>query len=103
HYYRHHPALHSFPTRRSSDLTSCGVCNNLCGPGTQCLKGNCTPMLPGLAARYYDRPDYWNGPILFDRIEPNLDTCNNWSAYDCRDRKSIRLNSSHSQISYAVF
>src|SRR5206468_10336151 len=30
-------------------------------------------------------------------------SCRCWSRYDSRDRKSTRLNSSHDQISYAVF
>src|SRR5438270_7562377 len=57
-----HPDLHSFPTRRSSDLQSKAL-----SPKGSCLR---------------------------------------WVAHGSRvdgDRKSTRLNSSHSQISYAVF
>jgi hypothetical protein len=66
-----------------SSNVSCGLCNNACTNNTQCLNGSCTPVLSGVAARYYDRADYWNGLDLFDRVEPNIDKCNDWSAYDC--------------------
>src|SRR5205809_7843261 len=67
--------LHSFPTRRSSDLALArrvsprNLCCGLCVFGTnQQMEGS-----------------------MFDDRDPN------------RDRKSTRLNSSHGYISYAVF
>src|SRR2546430_11449134 len=50
-------------------------------------------------------PRLWGGPFRAHARDPGI------GAYDCRrhrrratrDRKSTRLNSSHSQISYAVF
>src|SRR5205085_11180527 len=76
----HHRPLHSFPTRRSSDLTSAAAFQSvgLVSP---------TPMLRIMLSesncfRVIDQAAI--GPID-------------------QDRKSTRLNSSHSQISYAVF
>jgi hypothetical protein len=66
-----------------SSNVNCGICNNACTNNTQCLSGSCTPVIQGVAARYYDRADYWNGTDLFDRVEPNIDKCNDWTAYDC--------------------
>src|SRR2546427_4586247 len=40
-----------------------------------------------------------SGPSEYFRAENTDDACPSWQ----RDRKSTRLNSSHSQISYAVF
>src|SRR5688572_31086220 len=70
-YYRtvDHRDLHSFPTRRSSDLDRAGP-----------EAGTAAPLLR-------HRP-YGEGDQQHHRG---------------RDRKSTRLNSSHSQISYAVF
>src|SRR5690606_41328492 len=78
--YRAHRDLHSFPTRRSSDLA----------PGSVALVMNASVAalatavwLPGLAAL---------GRVVGERA---------WSL--TVDRKSTRLNSSHVKISYAVF
>src|SRR5438034_10372964 len=61
--------LHSFPTRRSSDL-----------------------VVPALGARPAPRfPCLRHVVVLSDRADAD------------RDRKSTRLNSSHTVISYAVF
>src|SRR5205085_11117818 len=89
----HHRDLHSFPTRRSSDLRRPAV-------------------------------DYWERAIqrrdrrtrqshyVVERHEDEsrLESQNGNGAWPasrrrlfCADRKSTRLNSSHSQISYAVF
>src|SRR5205085_11228471 len=98
-----HPHLHSFPTRRSSDL------------GAICMKRNFIPAI--LFALSLCRPTF---AITTPPIEGSpVDTAQkivrtagekmvakewkeaaalNWR----RDRKSTRLNSSHSQISYAV-
>src|SRR5205085_10845621 len=74
-----HLHLHSFPTRRSSDLA---------------------PWLWLTRQRLI-----MSAPKTFF-IEPRL-LCIGDNSRDCltrrRDRKSTRLNSSHSQISYAVF
>src|SRR5205085_10874269 len=96
------PSLHSFPTRRSSDLAMVGLCRpadigaDVChlnlhktfciphgggGPGMGPIgvAAHLVPFLPG-------HPEAAVGGK--DAIG---------------DRKSTRLNSSHSQISYAVF
>src|SRR5438270_5744100 len=69
-------AMHAFPTRRSSDLRAASPCSASCGSASRPTPRP-QPLSPrgreGLGAR--GRPD----------------------------RKSTRLNSSHSQISYAVF
>src|SRR5690606_41582598 len=76
-YYGHHGDLHSFPTRRSSDL------QRRTGAGRGCVG---RPVRPGTRRRR--RP--CRVPRLPDRAAR-------------RDRKSTRLNSSHVKISYAVF
>src|SRR5688572_32287406 len=63
----HHRILHSFPTRRSSDLSFCS--------GATRAKTAVRSATAGSSS----------------------------SGIFSRDRKSTRLNSSHSQISYAVF
>src|SRR5205807_3496150 len=87
-----HPRdLHSFPTRRSSDLNTALDAGNL-------HSGN----LPGIHAllNLFDS--------VFDVLKPT-ETAGGLSesAIDeliaARDRKSTRLNSSHLVISYAVF
>src|SRR5439155_25810791 len=73
-YYNHaHRHLHSFPTRRSSDLTSRSICTP--GARTRSACTSNTSATPFSAMRC---------------MAP-------------RDRKSTRLNSSHVAISYAVF
>src|SRR2546430_13350589 len=56
------------------------------------------------------RSQVGSGPFEVDRLEMSLrqavgDTAERAAALTpgCKDRKSTRLNSSHSQISYAVF
>src|SRR5205085_9569027 len=66
---RHLRDLHSFPTRRSSDLDGFG---------------GALAIVRGATGEHHLSP-----PLLYTR--------------DLQDRKSTRLNSSHSQISYAVF
>src|SRR2546427_12174019 len=52
-------------------------------------------------------PRRWQHDLLGPRIQsqPSLHVCCRWEHVVCGrpDRKSTRLNSSHSQISYAVF
>src|SRR5688572_31786606 len=83
--YGAHRDLHSFPTRRSSDLVMMAhrevVQYASCLPGTM-------PIGPG------DRVAQASN-VSFDAAVFEI-----WGALD---RKSTRLNSSHSQISYAVF
>src|SRR5205085_11931427 len=85
--------LHSFPTRRSSDLSTVdNSMPDLCAgaiqpnPGTGCIGHR----LDGWSNR-----DLNVGAII--SLAPDL------SVLEMIDRKSTRLNSSHSQISYAVF
>src|SRR5437868_7941539 len=76
----HHQDLHSFPTRRSSDLLHAGE---------EVVLGVPDPALPGLQRR--QRGD--DVAAAFGMLrDPRLE-----------DRKSTRLNSSHVSISYAVF
>src|SRR5207302_3641866 len=86
--------LHSFPTRRSSDLARPE--GALRGPSRRADQGLGTgrgrravqPLhLRPLPARQGDRPDRRGRRTPADR----------------EDRKSTRLNSSHVKISYAVF
>src|SRR5205085_11397090 len=72
--------LHSFPTRRSSDLRSC-IASSIAA----CVLGGVRLIS---SAR-----------MMFAKIGPLMNL--NWRCW--LDRKSTRLNSSHSQISYAVF
>src|SRR5690606_41665337 len=76
-----HRDLHSFPTRRSSDLSSMGMPD------------------PSFGASIHRR----------SKSKPSRQATSRWRAA-CgvgstaeRDRKSTRLNSSHVKISYAVF
>src|SRR5437870_7733320 len=73
-YSPHHPHLHSFPTRRSSDLYRGGFARHRAASGRGRYRGHGGAEL---------RP----GPELRRAV----------------DRKSTRLNSSHVAISYAVF
>src|SRR5688572_32359512 len=66
-WYGDHRDLHSFPTRRSSDL-------------------------PATMKRFTEKTDQLHGKPVIRRLQ-----------IKDIDRKSTRLNSSHSQISYAVF
>src|SRR5690606_41397391 len=70
-----HPDLHSFPTRRSSDLPSSN-------PAGWCRR------------RDRPHPARWP-PRWLRRRSP--------ASHNRTDRKSTRLNSSHVKISYAVF
>src|SRR5207253_10398952 len=95
--YRAHPHLHSFPTRRSSDLSiwhprSVGVKS---GP----FGGMRTPELefekPEEVYSFCGSNSVWYVSLggAADHMGQKLYT----------DRKSTRLNSSHVAISYAVF
>src|SRR5690606_41876076 len=92
--YGDHRDLHSFPTRRSSDLQRsrrgddhagqyvCQVPDQREGGRTQ----------EGVEGELAPDPVAQLGPELHDH-----------SGRGCPDRKSTRLNSSHVKISYAVF
>src|SRR5206468_12768922 len=81
--------LHSFPTRRSSDLT--WFSSHSRGPSRALARATG----PSARPRSFPSP-----PSSTTR--PNR---RRWRASrsNSRDRKSTRLNSSHDQISYAVF
>src|SRR5205085_12160496 len=85
-------APHPFPTRRSSDLQRLAH-----------ALGDATMDLP-LDERVVEHP-----PAIVDRgiaaeaHDAGLRVDNCGRVLDHTDRKSTRLNSSHSQISYAVF
>src|SRR5688572_31598135 len=79
-----HRDLHSFPTRRSSDLTTQQIVNRRLEPLTGRLRHRVSKAI--------------------HRCPPVRLACASRSAAtSSSDRKSTRLNSSHSQISYAVF
>src|SRR5205085_11047487 len=80
--YPAHRPLHSFPTRRSSDLAI---------QETQVLTS-------GISSEY----GHFTGGVL-NVITKSGGNDFTASVRDNLDRKSTRLNSSHSQISYAVF
>src|SRR5206468_10851848 len=96
-------ALHSFPTRRSSDLFLTVIYNNQVWNASLNAARGLYPE--GVAARTRNFPGTDLSP------SPNFElTAQACGAYAARveepgelDRKSTRLNSSHDQISYAVF
>src|SRR5947209_11924842 len=77
--YGHHRDLHSFPTRRSSDLR--GLIGALEVRGGRLVRGEDEPGQEFVLASRQVQPSQHAG----------------------EDRKSTRLNSSHANISYAVF
>src|SRR2546430_13003579 len=89
------------PTRRSSDLGHVGLGRHVAGDGHRA--GAETPYgverVVGLPQVGEDQPVTVGGEHLGD---PATDTLGG-AGHDGADRKSTRLNSSHSQISYAVF
>src|SRR5205814_10403374 len=82
----HHPHLHSFPTRRSSDLDPVGEISELREQPSGIKVGRMRVPLGVIGIVYESRPN-----VTAD------------AAALCLDRKSTRLNSSHLGISYAVF
>src|SRR5205085_6325229 len=88
------PDLHSFPTRRSSDLRLLPR-----GVDRVDLSGKDEP--PTGAQRGLDRPV--RALRLAEAAEEEQIAVPRVGLEAERDRKSTRLNSSHSQISYAVF
>src|SRR5207245_4402091 len=101
-----HPAplaLHSFPTRRSSDLRDPRQDGPHAGHGTRPLQGRDGRMaradvgvlLTGVGKRY-DIVSAFAEHAFTIACDPN-------PLAPAQDRKSTRLNSSHGSISYAVF
>src|SRR5206468_6695073 len=94
------PALPSFPTRRSSDLFNCRAITGGTGWSRHAY-GRAVDLNPR------ENP-YLNGAVILppdattDRHARGAVTAAVVAAF-ARDRKSTRLNSSHDQISYAVF
>src|SRR5439155_6199106 len=92
HFYPAHPYLHSFPTRRSSDLMA--LLKNSC-----CMvAGDTGPLHLAIAL----------GTPAVALFGPTDPTQRDGGSAERnrkvqRDRKSTRLNSSHVAISYAVF
>src|SRR5206468_10323586 len=88
-----HRALHSFPTRRSSDLRGDleRRQRRAVEPGGGFPKSH--------LAREHRRLQQRANAVLLDLAEHHLRRKRRVRA----DRKSTRLNSSHDQISYAVF
>src|SRR5204862_6474038 len=90
------PALHSFPTRRSSDLSRCDFRARAC----YCVTGDAARARGGRAGSDLPQVDGVS-PRVAERQACDLRgrrPDRRW-----RDRKSTRLNSSHVEISYAVF
>src|SRR5207248_10646666 len=101
HSYRHHPDLHSFPTRRSSDLAG-----RRHGEGAHHRR----PTAPRDPARAVHAGRHRHGDRTVKNDSVDTKTLMEWSAkyhtpnyVPMPDRKSTRLNSSHRTISYAVF
>src|SRR5207302_7525656 len=86
-YHPHHRALHSFPTRRSSDLAC---------PTLRLLVTSRERLNIGAEIA-------WPVPPLAPPDAQQLFMERARSAGAILDRKSTRLNSSHVKISYAVF
>src|SRR5207253_10302602 len=88
---RPHPDLHSFPTRRSSDLLTGGSSNAGSTPSVK----SASPLLASTRFHPLSSTTAGNGSCAVRTCR----TASNTAA----DRKSTRLNSSHVAISYAVF
>src|SRR5206468_12890348 len=90
--YLPHRDLHSFPTRRSSDLDGAAL-RSVTPPGFYLRVCTDALLLPAAVYCY---------PARRSIPSPNPPWAGR-TARAHRDRKSTRLNSSHDQISYAVF
>src|SRR5690606_41533952 len=95
-----HGALHSFPTRRSSDLA-----RELDRGGQAFLVHNRIETIETIAARVRAlapraRIGVAHGQLPAEALERVMQ---GFVSGEVEDRKSTRLNSSHVKISYAVF
>src|SRR5207302_6050015 len=101
--YTTHHHLHSFPTRRSSDLDN----ENDRHPADQIII-DCVAAAPETLGqgREFDRPrekaDEDGDKIKRQTGEVSVHRIGAVAFHDIEDRKSTRLNSSHVKISYAV-
>src|SRR5205085_10093857 len=95
------PVRHSFPTRRSSDLEVVAECD-----GGAAAVDATLAHAPDLLFLDVEMPGL-DGFATLARLGatplPAVVFVTAYDEYALRDRKSTRLNSSHSQISYAVF
>src|SRR5438874_4972839 len=90
HAYPPHHDLPSFPTRRSSDLANSVFAGFHVTGGSTSVRAFWEPLrIAGATARV----------MLVSAAAQTWKV----DAASCRDRKSTRLNSSHVEISYAVF
>src|SRR5207253_3299429 len=96
--YRPHPALHSFPTRRSSDLEQ----HQEYGQRHVVQTNLILQRVPGDSSRLRIlQVLLTREPQVAD--EESFDPSRCFAHKQAQDRKSTRLNSSHVAISYAVF
>src|SRR5439155_22266339 len=97
-YYPHHPHLHSFPTRRSSDLEQVRAFLEIDEIDVILLDNmKRTEMREAVALRKNKVKFEASGGITLKNIRQIE------FHFIFPDRKSTRLNSSHVAISYAVF
>src|SRR5205085_11590769 len=98
-----HPYLHSFPTRRSSDLELLQARTRHRGV-VEVQRGELLEIfqLREARIRHLGSQEGQRGELLETR-ELLQARIRHPGGVEVQDRKSTRLNSSHSQISYAVF
>src|SRR5207245_10869495 len=98
-----HPALHSFPTRRSSDLTMMYFADTA---RARIDRFHVDPATGELSDRMLFAHVTGGGPDGMTVDDEDHLWVAVWGASEVRrfgpDRKSTRLNSSHGSISYAV-
>src|SRR5207244_5728865 len=96
HNYLTHPDLHSFPTRRSSDLLYKYVIKNVAKKHGKTATFMPKPLFADNGSGMHTHQSLWkkNKPLFAG---------NEYAGLSNLDRKSTRLNSSHQIISYAVF
>src|SRR5207253_8193368 len=101
-YYYHTRNLHSFPTRRSSDLMDISVHANydaVCFHAQQCAEKYLKACLQEADLPFRKTHDLSELLHSLLSVHPQFQSLQE----DLKDRKSTRLNSSHVAISYAVF
>src|SRR5206468_11058148 len=95
------PALHSFPTRRSSDLFPDDASNVVDRISGELRGGNWTAGLTAHHAVFHATTNRAPQSGKYTLLIAGLRGAVGGGVK--QDRKSTRLNSSHDQISYAVF